>query len=595
MTIGDTNKNVVVTQEFIDKLIDKIGKILKEQHTLVERDEQQEESIELLLEKVSSIENNFEELTKSLAKGSYPLKLARSLKVTEHSITPKIVPVNLTKAQLIATYNELVAVLSGYVIPVTLTPDSYRGSNSDGIILETTVKGNYWAIATLENKQHKYWLVPNNNISFNIHKLKTVESLFQLQGDYNLPESEFILQEPAILSLLPNNKQWKLVQSGILFFGSIKSASPQLKQPQNAVDDKQSKINQQNLSDLTAFQTTIDKLNSKISQLEIQSEITEKVYQREQQEWFAEKQVFNEQLKKNDILQGQLINLINQGEFSQTIDYQIPYFVEIYNRDKNLFDEYTISTVTETQESRENRLAGLSEEVFLSSTSKGKYWIVEENNKFYLVPHAKISINEHNKRYTIDNLFECNESSSDNYNFQLIQPAKVFKVNSELWQLEKKGKIEFIPDNHNKIDNTEIKDSQDTKIDLTNKISQFRRDYTQDKKLISDIMVAKVAISVETLEQITFHQPDAITLENTPNGKYWIIDYFGTYFLIPSEIHHIVQAKETSFTIVKILFNLDLSGYYPGCSSCDLIKPAIVTKLSANQWKLEEKGKFNFS
>ncbi len=281
MTKGGINKNIVVTQEFIDKLIDKIGKILKEQHALVERDEEHEELIELLLEKVGSIERDFEELTKSLSKGSYPLKLARSIKAEPSSIKPHIIPVDLTKAQLIETYNELVAVLSGYIIPVTLTPDSYRGSNSDGIILETTIKGNYWAIATLENKQHKYWLVPNNNINFNVHKLKTVESLFQLQGNYNSPESEFILQEPAILSLLPDNKQWKLIQPGILFFGSIKSASPQLKEPQDVVDDKQSKINQQILSSLTAFKTTIDKLNSKISQLEIQSELNYKTYQRD--------------------------------------------------------------------------------------------------------------------------------------------------------------------------------------------------------------------------------------------------------------------------------------------------------------------------
>ena len=593
--MATSDKNTVVTQEFIDKLIDKIGKILKEQHTLVERDEEQEESIELLLEKVSSIEKNFEELTKSLAKGSYPLKLARSIKVTPSSIKPHILPVDLTKAQLIATYNELVAVLSGYIIPVTLTPESYRGSNSDGIILETTIKGNYWAIATLENKQHKYWLVPNNNISFNIHKLKTVENLFQLQGDYNSSECEFILQEPAILSLLPNNKQWKLLQPGILFFGSIKSASPQLKQPENVVDDKQSKINQQILSSLTAFQTKVKLLDNKITQFEIQSEISEKVYQRDKQDWLTEKKILNEQIQKTDVLQSQLNNLINQSDHTENFnsDNSVQQFTELYNQHKNSFNEFVIATVIETQESMENRLAGRSETVFLSSISKGNYWIVEENNNSYLVPHAKISINEHNKRYTIENLFECNESSSGDYSFQLIQPAKVLKLNSELWQLERKGKIEFISDNHNKIDNTEIKDSQDTKIDLKTKISRFRQDYTQDIKLISDLIVAKVTISVETLLQLVIYKPDLIKLENNADGKYWIIDYLGVYCLIPSEIHQITNATEKSLNDAKILF--DLVGYYPQYSSYHLIKPAIVTKLSTNQWKLEEKGKFNFS
>ncbi len=459
MTTSD--KNTVVTQGFVDKLIDKIGKILKEQHALVERDEEQAEEIESLLEKVSSIENNFEELTKSLAKGSYPLKLARSIKVASSSIKPHIVPVDLTKAQLIATYNELVAVLSGYIIPVTLTPDSYRGSNSDGIILETTVKGNYWAIATLENKQHQYWLVPNNNISFNIHKLKTIENLFQLEGDYNSPESEFILQEPAILFLLPNNKQWKLIQPGVLFFGSnLQSTSPQSKPLENAADDKQSKINKQILSSLTTFETTIVQLTNKITQLEIKSELSEKTYQRDKQEWLSEKKILNEQIKKNYVLQSQLNNLINQSDRTEN-----------FNSDNSV--------------------------------------------------------------------------------------------------------------------------QQHPKIDLKTKISQFRQDYTQDIKLISDRIVAKVAISVETLAKITFYKPDVMILENTPHGKYWIIDYLGAYFLIPSDIDQITNAIETSLTVAKILF--DLVGYYPQYSSYHLIKPAIVTKLSANQWKLQEKGKFNFS
>jgi hypothetical protein len=173
----------------------------------------------LLSEKVGLIESNFEELTKSLAKGSYPVKLARSIRVTESLIPPKIQAIEISKSQLIQTYNEIVALLSGYTIPVTLTPDSYRNLDRDSIILETTIKGNYWVITTIENKQYQYWLVPNSNLKFNIHQLKTIETLFTFKGNYNSQTTEFILQEPASLSLLPNNKHWQLLQSGILFFG----------------------------------------------------------------------------------------------------------------------------------------------------------------------------------------------------------------------------------------------------------------------------------------------------------------------------------------------------------------------------------------
>lgn len=153
------------------------------------------------------------------------------------------------------------------------------------------------------------------------------------------------------------------------------------------------------------------------------------------------------------------------------------------------------------------------------------------------------------------------------------------------WRLERKGKIKFLPDI--------AKSNDGKKIDSKNLISKFRQAYAQDKKLIYNLIVVKVAISVETLEQITFYKPDTVILENPPHGKYWIIDYLGNYFLIPSDIKQITNAKETSLTVAKLLFHL--SGYYPQYSSYHLIRPAIVTKISTNQWQLEEKGKLNFS
>ena len=117
-------------------------------------------------------------------------------------------------------------------------------------------------------------------------------------------------------------------------------------------------------------------------------------------------------------------------------------FVNDYNFDKQSFESKVISIVTETQESMENRLAGRSENVYLSDNTKGKYWIMEEDDNYYLVPGAKIRINEHNK-HTIENLFEFDESDSGYDNFQLIQAAKVLRTNSELWQLENKGELEF--------------------------------------------------------------------------------------------------------------------------------------------------------
>ena len=519
MAKADVNKNITVTQGFVDKLIDKISNILKEQHALSETDEEQAEAIESLLNKLSSLENNFDELTKSLSRGSYPVKLARSVKVAESKIKPQIIPVAISKAELIDTYNEIAALLFGYTIPVTLTPDSYRNVNSNEIVLETTVKGNYWAICTQEeNKQYKYWLVPNNNLSFNVHKLKTVENLFQLKGDYNSANSEFVLQEPAILSLLPNNKQWQLLQPGILVFGSnLKSTSLQPKLI-NVANSESSEI-KQILSSLTAFKTEVQQLNSKVSQLEIQSEISQKAYQREKQEWLSQKQALNQQL----------------GEVNQ----------------------------------------------FKSQLSDFKTQIADSFDKYHGDGEDRLSYKQKIEQ-KLQNIISPIKNNS-----VAVQDDSAINTNSDIIENSPEKKV------FNDVKSTETEKNQDPKIGIKTKISRFRQDYTKDIKLISDRIVAKVAISVDTLEQITFYTPDTIILENTYHGKYWIIDYLNIYFLIPSEIEQITKAKETALTVARLLFYT--SGYYPGYSSYHLIRPAIVTKISTNQWKLEEKGNFNFS
>lgn len=119
-----------------------------------------------------------------------------------------------------------------------------------------------------------------------------------------------------------------------------------------------------------------------------------------------------------------------------------PQFIEIYNRDKNHLLGKEVATVAETKESMENRLAGISEAVFLLNTNKGKYWIVEEDNNYYLAPHAKINIEEHNLT-TLQNLFDCTNFTPEYSDFKLVKPAKVSKLSSETWQLEEKGKLDF--------------------------------------------------------------------------------------------------------------------------------------------------------
>ena len=121
---------------------------------------------------------------------------------------------------------------------------------------------------------------------------------------------------------------------------------------------------------------------------------------------------------------------------------QIPQFVDRYNLNKKSLSNEVIETVSATKESLSERRSGKSDTLILEPTSQKKYCIVREDSNYYLVPHAKIKIDEYNKT-TFESLFECINFNSDYTDFYLIEPAKVSQLNSESWQLEKKGKLEF--------------------------------------------------------------------------------------------------------------------------------------------------------
>lgn len=120
----------------------------------------------------------------------------------------------------------------------------------------------------------------------------------------------------------------------------------------------------------------------------------------------------------------------------------IPQFVARYNLDKQSLSSDAIATVSATETSLNKRRLGDEDKLTLEKTTQKKYLIVQEDKDYYLVPHAKIKIDEYNIT-TLETLFECINFSSDYSDFHLIQSAKVSKSDSELWQLEKKGKLEF--------------------------------------------------------------------------------------------------------------------------------------------------------
>lgn len=149
------------------------------------------------------------------------------------------------------------------------------------------------------------------------------------------------------------------------------------------------------------------------------------------------KQQFNQSANHNNSLMSDTSHLN-----SIAIIDKISQFVETYNQDKKLSPERIIATVKSTQENVEQRRTGNIDTVTLETTTQKKYWIIEEDNDYYLIPHAKIRIDEHNKT-TLESLFDCTNFTSEYSDFQLVKPAKVSKLSSETWQLEEKGQLNF--------------------------------------------------------------------------------------------------------------------------------------------------------
>ena len=165
--------------------------------------------------KLNELQDRFKILEQSLSTESNTATL-EAIRINGALELPKIIKIDFSKNKLVEIYSDCPQVLSSNVVTVSVTADSYRQKTQGQIFLERTGRGNYWIIAT---KNEKYWLLPNSNISINLHKLKTIQFLFECIGEYSSSNGDFTLSQPARVSILPN-RQWKLEQKGKLVFGN---------------------------------------------------------------------------------------------------------------------------------------------------------------------------------------------------------------------------------------------------------------------------------------------------------------------------------------------------------------------------------------
>jgi outer membrane murein-binding lipoprotein Lpp len=563
------SEDIQAIKKISNQIINKISGILEREKILFEQNESQEELLELVSQKLASIENNFEELTKSLAQGSYPVKLANTIAITESLVIPKINAIEISTSQLVETYNEAVNLLSGYAIKVFLTAESYREPNSSEIILETGERGNYWVIATIEQEQQKYWLVPNGKITLNVHKLKTIQTLFQLEGEHSSSEAEFYLQQLAILSLLPNGRQWRLEEQGILVFGKYSKSSETISDRSSIeINNQISSTVEKLLSNQQTLITTVERSNTKVTQLESQLNKVQQDRHQEKQDWLSEKQNLQEQFQQS------------KSHAQNIFDSQ---FGIIYDYNKTSILEKAIATVSIRKKSWDDFKNGNNNQIKfkvekLLSNQQNLISTVEQlNNKVSQLQSELDKVQQDHDREKKDWFTQTQELQNK---LQEVVRSPKQKVNSFVGQTvqESTQKISSLLQ--------PIVKQNDSKIQL------FVIAYNQDKKFILKRIVSKVTISLENFENIIFgNRAYNVTLNEAVDGNYWIIDYLGVFYLVPKEDLKIERDK---LNVLLALFAFDPVKDYKDNANFQLIQPAKVSQLSSEQWKLEERGLLKF-
>lgn len=179
------------------------------QDDLIHRIQQLQQIIEQeFAPRVTNIENYLSTLTEKVQN--------KSVIVNGAFTTEKITPLNISETELIEVYNNVPKVLLKNSIIAELTAKSYRADNpNQPVFLEKDESGKYWIILS---NQNNIFLLPDINIKLHIHKLKTVEKLFDFRGIIPSVDTHFILIKPAKVSSFPNGEEWKLLEKGILEF-----------------------------------------------------------------------------------------------------------------------------------------------------------------------------------------------------------------------------------------------------------------------------------------------------------------------------------------------------------------------------------------
>lgn len=222
------------------------------------------------LEKIFSYVENLE-------KRLQILESKEAVIITNALKAKQVKPLDLTVEKLIDIYNDVPQILTEYAVEVSLTAESYRKKTNKQIILEKVVNGNYWVILLEENLNKNYYLLPNAEKKLKIHRMDSINYLFELQQNKNLTNDNFYLTQPALISIYPSGNEWLLEKKGLLSLTKNISVS-KLESPLTSINPNSEKINS-NMPELSnllesqelqlqELQSEIASLKNRITQLE---------------------------------------------------------------------------------------------------------------------------------------------------------------------------------------------------------------------------------------------------------------------------------------------------------------------------------------
>ncbi len=228
-----------------------------------------------------------------------------------------------------------------------------------------------------------------------------------------------------------------LILLGLLCNYWFKTRFKNIEQKQNSILGK--------VNELTSINSTVSSLRSNVQETNDRILALQKAFHQSLQE------LQNSQFKIQESLNEALDNASHSVPSRQieAISFNsiaaknnLPQFVAIYNHDKNALSDRAIAKVSATDESLQSIRNGDSSQIYLKDARPESYWVIEEDNNYYLVPKTNIKIDRH-KSETVQVLFDCSGYYETYSDFQLSKPAKVLKNSSEYWQLVEKGELSF--------------------------------------------------------------------------------------------------------------------------------------------------------